>query len=52
VLHYIQQVNVGDQVKEPQFIRALMTAVCQSAIESKCSYNASFDSLDTAQPEI
>ncbi|XP_021930528.1 eukaryotic translation initiation factor 4 gamma 3-like isoform X4 [Zootermopsis nevadensis] len=28
-------VNVGDRVKEPQFIRALMTAICQSAIESQ-----------------
>lgn len=28
-------VNVGDRVKEPQFIRALMTATCQSAIESQ-----------------
>jgi hypothetical protein len=42
VLRCVQQVNVGDRVKEPQFIRALMTAVCQSAIESKCSCNTSF----------
>ncbi|XP_069700452.1 eukaryotic translation initiation factor 4 gamma 3-like isoform X2 [Periplaneta americana] len=29
--------NVGDQVKEPKFIRALMTAICRSAIESQKS---------------
>lgn len=38
----IQQANVGHRVKEPQFIRALMTAICSSAIESKCSCNISF----------
>ncbi|PNF16446.1 hypothetical protein B7P43_G10313 [Cryptotermes secundus] len=27
--------NVGHRVKEPQFIRALMTAICSSAIESQ-----------------
>lgn len=29
------KVNVGDRVKEPEFIRALMTAICLSAIESQ-----------------
>lgn len=29
------QANVGGRVKEPQFIRALMTAICESAIHSK-----------------
>jgi hypothetical protein len=42
VLCSIQQVYVGARVKEPQFIRALMTAICLSSIESKCSCNISF----------
>ncbi|PSN41963.1 hypothetical protein C0J52_06437, partial [Blattella germanica] len=29
--------NVGDKVKEPEFIRALMTAICRSAIGSQKS---------------
>jgi hypothetical protein len=51
VLCCIQQANVGDRVKEPQFIRALMTAICLSAIESKFSCNIS-SYTDTTQPGI